>query len=381
MNRLRSNTYLFLTQLSAGTVLIMPSVVSPFYFAKNLYTLEGYLFSFEFLGMLFGSLASGRIADSIGRRQALAMSIGLYSVGSFIPAIGGINAFFVGFFIAGLGIGANVPVANAMMNELSDPGRRGLIMAIGNAMFNLGFVVAPVFIIFRAINYIFYFGLAQLVLLVPILWVPETLKTSYAPHNGSIFSKDLRVKTMLASATTFFVFFSTYGLVVWFPSLIYRGYFKMPEAIRGVALLVANIGAFSGALAVAPIVDRLGRRILGMINAAVAAASELLIPLILSSSGLLAAMFLSTFGMEACLGLITIIASEIYPKELRGTGLGNALAWGRIGGIVSPLVLALAFSSGLSAVVPFLIISAVSIGALAGFYVLPETRLASIDMQ
>ncbi|MDG6928345.1 MAG: hypothetical protein JRN01_07785, partial [Nitrososphaerota archaeon] len=77
-------SYLFYTQLSAGSLLVLPSIMLPIYFKIAAY-LEGYLFFFEFFGMLIGSLLLPGVSDKIGRRPALAVAIMLYSVGSFLP--------------------------------------------------------------------------------------------------------------------------------------------------------------------------------------------------------------------------------------------------------------------------------------------------------
>ncbi len=367
--------YLFYTQLAAGSLLIIPAIVLPLYY-KSSVVAEEYVFFLEFFGMLAGSLFISGASDRIGRRPALALSLVLYSIGSFIPYIDrSFYALVASMLIMGSGIGANVPVANAMMNEFSDPSIRGTVMSVGNAIFNLGFVLAPLFIFFFGVRFIFLFGIAQLITLIPLLKIPETKESAQSSGFRELYKKGYFKKTILISFSTFFVFFVVYGIVDWFPTLLSRGLVKVPGLLQKDYILVTNMGAFLGALVIAPFIDRTGRKILGILVSSIAGLAELLTLLVSGLASVLAVTltFVSLFFMEGALAIVTIVASELYDNGMRGRGLGNSLAWGRIGGMISPLVLGSVLEIFKKPSLPFLVLGASSLGAAVLLYYLPET--------
>ncbi|MEM3197234.1 MAG: MFS transporter [Conexivisphaerales archaeon] len=369
--------YFFYTQLAAGSLLVLPSIMLPIYF-KITTSLEGYLFFFEFFGMLIGSLLLPGTSDKIGRRPTLATAIMLYSVGSFFPYFN--HSFYfliISMIIMGAGIGANVPIVNAMMNEFSDPTARGTIMSIGNAIFNLGFVIIPLFLLFGIAKFVFAYGLVQLISILPIAWIPETTKLNSKGGFKALYKSNYIKRTLLVSFATFFVFFSAYGIIDWFPTLIYKGIIATPALFQKDYIIIANLGAFSGAALMAPFIDKLGRKRLGVLVNLVACIAEMFVGLISGNSILLIAalIFSSLLFMEGALAIVTIISSELYGSEMRGRGLGNSLAWGRIAGMISPLVLGSILEELKSPAAPFFVISISSLAAMSCFLMLPETAL------
>ena len=116
-----------------GTVLTKQFMLSPV-------QLQAVLAS-GFLGMFVGAVGLGAFADRFGRRAAFLVNLGLYSVftlaGAFAP-----NAalLIVARFIAGIGIGAELPLSDAYLSELLPARDRGRYSAIA---YTLGFVGVP----------------------------------------------------------------------------------------------------------------------------------------------------------------------------------------------------------------------------------------------
>jgi len=368
--------YFFYTQLSAGSLLVLPSIMLPIYFKITAY-LEGYIFFFEFLGMLIGSLLLSGASDKIGRRPTLAIAITLYSVGSFLPSLNhSLYYLILSMVIMGTGLGANVPIVNALMNEFSDPTKRGSIMSIGNAIFNLGFIIIPLFLLFGLAKFVFAYGLMQLISILPIMRIPETTKLNSKSGFRQLYRDNYLKRTLLVSFATFFVFFSVYGIIDWFPTLIYKGIIEVPAIFQKDYIIIANLGAFSGAALMAPFIEKLGRKLLGVLVNLIAGIAEIIVGLISGNAIFLIAtlVFSSVLFMEGALAIVTVISSELYEPEMRGKGLGNSLAWGRIAGMISPLVLGSMLEELKSPALPFLIISISSLGAMGCFLMLPETR-------
>lgn len=88
------------------------------------------LLASSFLGMFFGAAAFGRIADRIGRRRAFLLNLVWFSVWSALGAVAPNPWILVGArFMAGIGIGAEYPVADSYLSEVLPKAHRGRLAA------------------------------------------------------------------------------------------------------------------------------------------------------------------------------------------------------------------------------------------------------------
>ena len=92
-----------------------------------------------FLGMAIGSITLGRLADRVGRRRAFLLGLWLYSLFSFIGAFStGPVMLLLTRFLAGIGIGAEPPLADAYMGDLLPAKERGRYTAWAYTLAFLG---------------------------------------------------------------------------------------------------------------------------------------------------------------------------------------------------------------------------------------------------
>src|SRR3954451_6025602 len=88
------------------------------------------LMASSFLGMFIGAAAFGRIADRIGRRRAFLFNLVWFSVFSVIGAIAPNPWMLVGArFMAGIGVGAEYPVADSYLSDVLPKAHRGRLAA------------------------------------------------------------------------------------------------------------------------------------------------------------------------------------------------------------------------------------------------------------
>jgi len=91
--------------------------------------------------MFFGATLLGRFADARGRRTAFLVNLGIYSVftllGAFSPNVA---ILIVTRFLAGIGIGAELPLVDAYLGELLPTRHRGRYTAWA---YTLGFIGVP----------------------------------------------------------------------------------------------------------------------------------------------------------------------------------------------------------------------------------------------
>lgn len=85
-------------------------------------TSAGFMVSAALFGMMFGAIVMGMVADSIGRRKAIAIAICVLMFSLFTAAAGFTHepiSFSITRFLAGVGIGGVMPIVVAQMTEYS----------------------------------------------------------------------------------------------------------------------------------------------------------------------------------------------------------------------------------------------------------------------
>jgi putative MFS transporter len=88
------------------------------------------LLASTFVGMFLGALVLGRLADRFGRRGAFMLNLGLYSTFSFLGAFSfGPAMLMITRFIAGIGLGAEPPLADTYLTDLLPARHRGRFIA------------------------------------------------------------------------------------------------------------------------------------------------------------------------------------------------------------------------------------------------------------
>ncbi|WP_326834224.1 MFS transporter [Amycolatopsis rhabdoformis] len=100
------------------------------------------LLASTFLGMFFGALLLGRLADRFGRRGAFLLNLGLYSFFSLLGAFSGSAIMLlITRFFAGVGLGAEPPLADTYLTDLLPARKRGKLIAWA---YTLAFCGVPV---------------------------------------------------------------------------------------------------------------------------------------------------------------------------------------------------------------------------------------------
>jgi putative MFS transporter len=97
--------------------------------------------SSAFVGMFFGSTLLGRYADRCGRRRAFMLNLGLYSAFTLLGAFSVDRTMLVATrFLAGIGIGGELPLVDTYLSELLPTRSRGRYTAWA---YTLGFTGVP----------------------------------------------------------------------------------------------------------------------------------------------------------------------------------------------------------------------------------------------
>ena len=166
-----------------------------------------------------------------------------------------------------------------------------------------------------------------------------------------LFKPEFRRDTLGLCGSYFFCLLSVYIGAIWVPSMLTAAGFDVGTASYG--LTAFNLGGVVGAIAGAVVIMRLGSRITMLVMAAGAVAGTAVLAMMSiapQSAFAVLAMLAWTGGLiNAVQTTMYALAAHMYPTAVRATGVGTAVAFGRVGGVLSPSVGSWALESGGSA--------------------------------
>lgn len=366
----------------------------------------------ELVGMAFGSIFLGGVADKIGRRPLMlgslvAMAVGMYMVTTTTNLVV-LSAWRV---LTGLGIGGMLATINAVAAEFSNAKNKHLsvsIMSIGYpAVGAVGGAVASWLLRDHDWRYVFYFGLTLTVVFIPIVYfmIPESVhwlarkqpagaleKINRAMrHIGKplvaslpivseetrkrsvmdVFRPGLIATTLICAAAYFFHITTFYYILKWVPTIVVQMGFQASSA--GGVLTWYMAGGATGGAVLGLLTMRFG---LKGLTIAVLVLSTILVAIFgqtppdLGDLGLVC-FFAGFFTNAGIVGLYAIFA-HAFPTHVRATGTGFAIGVGRGGSVLAPAVAGYLFVAGHG--VPFISIL-MSLGSLVAAGVLVFLKL------
>ena len=315
----------------------------------------GMVMSASTLGLMLGAAAGGWLSDRLGRKQVIAASmiaLGLFSLATTIA--GAVQDLVLIRICAGLGLGGAFPTLIALVSEVSSVRSRVTALAcmycglpIGGAAAALLVALAP-----SDWRYVFYVGGLGPLFLAPVLAlclvgpssIPRADASTTSQRRISEIFGTRAPTTLLLWTAYFFTLLVVYLLLNWLPSLMLgRGYSHGQASISSVAL---NGGAVLGSLVLGYASDR--RRPAAVLSVTYAG---MIVSLLILASPLRSTFLFGAFaaGFFVIGGQLVLyaIAPTLYPPSVSGTGVGAAVAVGRIGSIIGPLIGGALLASGL----------------------------------
>jgi len=346
----------------------------------------GQLISTALVGLMIGALVSSPLADRFGRKPVIVVSAAIMGVFSLTTATADSTVeLFVYRFLTGLGLGGVMPSINILTAEFAPTPHRALMMTSMFVGFPIGTMVGG----FAAAALLDAFGWPSIFILggvIPlallpflIAYLPESphllaskgrqrelanvisrltgetvspnpLQETIAPVHaaGSIralFSHGRANTTLLLWLTCFANLLMLYAIFGWLPSVLNQVGFPVEQAI--LISVVFSLGGVAGGLSIAGFMDRFGATkcmLAGYLGAALAVIS--LGQVTDSIALLLITVFLAGATVMGCQFGLNAIVSNAYTTSARATGLGWALAVGRTGAIVGPILVGAALALG-----------------------------------
>ncbi len=343
-------------------------------------TQMGLAFSAGTFGLLPGAMFGGRLADRIGRKRVLILSACLFGLLSIATAlVSSFDMLVLVRVLTGIGLGGALPNLIALSSEAVSPRARNTAVSIMYCGIPFGGVIASIIGIVNMGDtewrHIFYVGGAGPLLLVPLLFafLPESKAFRRAAHEGNVqpaavgnvlFGGNRALSTAQIWISYFCTLIVLYFLLNWLPSLMAARGLSRPEI--GYVQIAFNVGGGIGALCIGMLMDRLRGAVVvsGMYIGIIASLAALSIAPgfgALAGSAFFAGMFV--IGGQS---VLYALSAAFYPTAMRGTGVGAAVAVGRIGSVVGPLaagqLLAMGRSSSvvIGASIPVTLIAAVA---------------------
>ena len=343
----------------------------------------GYVASAAMVGLVIGALFGGWIADRIGRRPVLLISVAVFGLFSVLTAFThAYDHLLWARFLTGIGFGGAMPNLIAIATEISKPERRAAAtttifcgMPAGGALVSLAVRFGGDAIDWRMIFIVG--GLLPLLLLPVILFLlPETRPARQAgdDHNlmRALFGEGRAVATLLVWLAFFLTLVILYLMLNWLPSLVIAK--NLTPADGAAASMWFNLISIVGSLLAGFAVDRLGFRWPLLTMYALLAA---VLYFLAKATGLNAVLALSGAAGFFVLGAqysLYAIAPAIYPAHVRAAGAGAAVAVGRLGSIAGPLLAGTLRQAGLSADSVFMVMTPVSVCAGLAILALAVSR-------
>ena len=363
----------------------------------------GTLGSYALVGVLVGALAAGAVGDRIGRRKVMLVNLAWFSVGMAVTATTQSVATFGLFrFFTGIGVGALVATVGALVAELAPPGQRNRYNAIVYSGVPAGGVLAALTAIALGDSIgwrgLFWIGALPIVVLLPLAvrFLPESPKwlvargriadaEAVSARTGipvpapepvvedkvgfpALASRRFAFPTALLGLMSFAGLLLTYGLNTWLPQIMGEQGYGKNDALT--FLLVLNLAAIGGGLLASYVADRVGAKRVVASTFVLAALSLALLPLSMPAAVLFLAVGLAGVGTIGTQVLIYGLVSNYYPTNARAAGVAWCAGFGRLGGIVGPIIGGVLVGAGVGGSTAFQLFAGVSLaGALVALAV------------
>lgn len=340
----------------------------------------GTIGSIGLVGMALGAILSGTIADLIGRKKVFASTLIIYSLSTGLCGLSwSFESLLVFRFLVGFGLGGQLPVAVTLVSEFSPAKHRGKFLVLLESFWAIGWLLAAL-VSYLVIPWLgwqsaFYIG-ALPALYVFYLWkaIPESprylaskgqsaqaeaivrnieLQSGVQPaadKQGSqpalespskiavteLFSRKFIKRTVFLWLLWFGIVFSYYGIFTWLPSLLALKGFTLTKSFQYV--MTMTLAQIPGYFSAAYLVDKIGRKPTLAVYLMGTAISAYFFGQSTDVQSILVLGSLMSFFNLGAWGLVYTYTPELYPTHARATGSGWAAGFGRIGGILAPVV-------------------------------------------
>ena len=343
---------------------------------------------------LLGATAAGWLADRMGRRTPLMISIGWYSVCNFIAGFSPTFVFLLVFrTLLGIGMGAEWPAGAALAMEQWPIRSRGFMGAVLQSSWGLGTVLssAAYGLLYDSIGWrgLLWMGILPALTIIyvrffvkePEVWV-ENRRLQRTQHREvraplfSIFKRGMLGNTLTACWWMASAFVTGFSILALFPTYLQKDLGLSPGFVA-LPIMLQNLVFFASGPVWGWLADHMGRR------SAIIIPALLTIPIapayLLSDNYTMIVVFFAiqgAFGAGGMHAQYPAYLAERFPTEVRATAGGFVYHQGAIfGGLVGPVLAYFATNWHLGFAMPMLVGTTVGcISVAMAILFSPETR-------
>ena len=372
-------------------------------------------------GMFIGTAGQGQFADRFGRRFIYQFNLMLFGIFTILGAIApSVTLLILCRFIAGLGLGAEQPLAFAYAGEYAPKAIRGRVLAIvhfiggacvwpiGTALaLGVGAVASSPEFAWRAIwvligagaliVWFFRFALPEsprylathgrgdealaVLTKLGIAGPTEKLTTDSASDTksdpfGVVFK--MYPQRVIAGMICFTAFFGiAIGLGAWLPNIMNEKGFSITKSLQ--YTLAMNFAVPCASLFMMYALDKFGRKVTAICAFLAAGVMAMVFSQAGTATELIVAGFVMIFFVQIAGNSMQIFASEVFPTNARASGFGWASGVGRLAtAFIMPAILLIQTTYSLTTVfvclATLLVIAAAAVTQLG-----PESRQKGLD--
>jgi MFS family permease len=343
----------------------------------------GLIIASVIIGAIIGTIMVGYLSDIFGRRRIYLSTLVFFIIFDLISVFS-VNfiMLFISRVLLGIVLGAEYPVANSYIAEVTPDEKRGFYLAMATVFFSIGSISSAIVAIFMFpfgnIGWRLMLGVAIIPAIIveftrfslpeSKMWEQKKEKTKFF----EMFSKKYYKNIVLAALIWFLYDIVAYGLSLTLPTILKLGHFvtNVDNAIVTTFFLV--IGIISGIFVMMK-VDKYGRKGIQITGFLFMAVLFLVLPHFYYLAGIITIVsFLELFNSfdGATVG---IIPAEVTVTEFRGTSYGFSSMMGKIGAVIGVIAMSLLIH-GKNYFDAYYFLAAMMVVAILLTLLLPETK-------
>jgi putative MFS transporter len=344
----------------------------------------GSLIGIGFAGQLVGSIAAGWMAERWGRVRTMVVTLLIFTVMSLACAWAwSYDSMWWIRFVQGIGLGGEVPIMAAYVNEFAHARRRGRFSLSVQVLFAIGLTAVALVGVWVVPHlgwqWMFYIGAVPALLVIPLRFMlPESPRwlaskgrfaeadralkhiediavsegkvlpplprdlpavVEVSPRFGDLFKGIYLRRTLTLWVIWVCAYIITYGLTAWAPSL-FRTVYKLSVQDSLFYGFVLSAAGLIGAISAIFLIDWIGRKPMYLIGLGGTAVPMLVFWFIgHPSAHTVLTLICISFPFTSLLALsLATYTAENYPTQLRALGGGVAGAWQRGASMIGPLM-------------------------------------------
>jgi putative MFS transporter len=406
-----------------ATTFALPGIFREFHISP---VQAGALLSSANFGLAIGAIFFPLLCDITGRKTIFQWVLIFYAGGTLMSAVAPSYGMLVtSRFIAGLGLGAQLPIVFSILAEFAPTRLRHIFIPLGPLFFAVGLIVAALLSIWLIPIFgwraIYYVGVIPVLLIIFVRgYMPESIrfllskgkleeasrithdlarkakmdvelvpppsaqaqaKMSYGQQLGQL--KVVWATTAILAIFYFCFFLQTWGINAWLPAIFVReGYALVRSFSYTLIILIAAPLSSWGAMYLQRMINRKWALFwLTAISAVFSFLFGLAFQHHLPPFYVVGAQFLQMLFGQGVVAILFTLSGELFPTSVRTLGIGIVNGVGRFGMVLGPTALGLFLKFGIatSHIIYYFAIPMVVAALLALFVIRVDPRQQSLE--